>query len=93
MKAAVDTKKSEPPDPKKPVIVPGNLSPDDIIMEQTFNTKGGDKATYWFGSPKNLSIYAPGAKPKKIAVSGSYTASNRNRSVSQQVAVFGETSN
>src|SRR5437879_3903408 len=85
--AVVDTKKSEPQDPNKPVILPGNVSLDDFFMEQTFDTKG-DKATYWFGSPKNLSAYAPGAKPKKIAVSGSYTAASRNRGVSQQVVVF-----
>jgi hypothetical protein len=85
--AVVDTKKSEPQDPKKPVIVPENVSLDDFILEQSFDTKG-DKATYWFGSPKNLSAYAPGAKPKRIAVSGSYTATNRNRSVSQEVVVL-----
>jgi hypothetical protein len=91
--AVVDTKKSQPQDPKNPVVVPGNASLDDFIVEQTIRTKGGDKAVYWFGSAKHRSFYVPGAKPKKVAVSGSYTATNRNRSASQEVAVFGGTLN
>jgi hypothetical protein len=84
--AVVDTKKSAPTDPQKPIILPREVSPDDFILEQSFDTKG-DKATYWFGSAKNLSIYAPGAKPKKIIVSGSYTAINRRRNVKQEIVV------
>ena len=84
--AVVDVKKSEPTDPKKPITIPSDVSIDDFSVEQTFDTKG-DKSTYWFGSPKNLSVYAPGAKPKRITVSGFYTASNRRRSIKQVLVV------
>jgi hypothetical protein len=84
--AVVDTKKSEPVGPENHIILPREISPDDFILEQSFETKG-DKSTYWFGSAKNLSIYAPGAKPKKITVSGSYTAVNRMRDVKQDVII------
>ncbi len=84
--AVVDVKKSQPTDPKKPITIPSDVSIDDFIVEETFDTKG-DKSIYWFGSPKNLSVYAPGAKPKRITVSGFYTASNRRRSIKQDLSV------
>ncbi len=84
--AVVDVKKSQPTDPTKPTIIPSDVSIDDFSTELTFDTKG-DKSTYWFGSPKNLSAYAPGAKPKRITVSGFYTASNRRRNIKQDLVV------
>jgi hypothetical protein len=84
--AVVDIKKSQASDPNKPFTVPSNVSIDDFFMVQTFDTKG-DKSTYWYGSPKNLSAYAPGAKPHKITVRGFYTASNRKRNINQDLIV------
>ena len=84
--AVVDVKKSQPTDPKKPITIPSDVSIDDFSVEEILDTKG-DKSTYWFGSPKNLSVYAPGAKPKRITVSGFYTASNRRRSIKQDLVV------
>lgn len=84
--AVVDIKKTQPSDPKKPISIPSNVSIDDFFLEYTLDTKG-DKSTYWFGSPKNLSAYAPGAKPKQLVVSGAYTASSRRRTTKQNLAV------
>ena len=81
--AVVGIKKSKAPVPQAPITVPRAVSPDDFFMEESFDTKG-DKSSYWYGSMKNTSIFTPSATPKKIDIKGSFTATNRRRSINQE---------
>ena len=80
--AVVDLKYSHPNQHKLSTITPA-----DITFEQSFTNAEG-RFTYWFGTPANTDLYLTGARPRKIAVSGSYTASNRRRKLRQDVDVF-----
>lgn len=61
-------------------------TPEDFIVDISQNTKG-DISHYWYGSLKKLSIYGPKAKPTTISINGSFTATNRRRSVEQVIAI------
>jgi hypothetical protein len=85
--AVVDIKKSKPQVPQAPITVPRDISPDDFFVVWSFDTKG-DKSFYWYGSAKNTSIFAPRAEPKKVTIKGSFTATNRRRSVNHETIVL-----
>jgi hypothetical protein len=80
--AVVDLKYSHPNNHKS-----SPLTPNDVTLRQRFTNADGT-FTYWFGSPANPDLYLPKAQPKKIAVSGAYTASNRRRKLKEEVDVF-----
>ena len=80
--AVVDLKYSHPNQHK---LSP--LTPADVTFEQSFTNAEGT-FTYWFGTPANPDLYLTGTRPKKIAVSGSYTTSNRRRKLRREVDVF-----
>jgi hypothetical protein len=85
--AVVDFKSAHP---NGQSIFPGNLSPEDVTLQQTFTDVNGT-FTYWFGTPTNASLYMSRARPNKITVSGSYVASYRKCDVKQEIKVFSVT--
>ncbi len=88
--AVVEVKKAtQTVKPGTPITIPNinALSLDDFSTEITMSGKDGTFG-YWFGSPKNISLYLPKPKPQNVLVNGYYTASNRRRGLTKNVSVW-----
>jgi hypothetical protein len=66
--------------------IPPGANLENFSISEVFDNKDG-KFTYWFGSASNKFLYLPKSTPRKISVTGSYTANYRTRHIKQELAV------